>query len=412
MTQTPMNDLDSDKAVPTVADLTGDSPERFSLVAGGGFNALLGRMGLLEADLLPSRRAALGLALLAFFIPAAFAVLQTLLDENYSGWDYFEDATVYARYLVAIFVMISTDHLADSRIVLMTQYFRDAQLLRGRDRARFATMLIRADRSAASSRAELLILLVALAWSLATTRYAAVLSAESWEGTIVAGGEVGLSWAGEASAMTSNTFFLFLVLRWFWRFCIWAVLLKRTASLKLQIMPLHPDRCGGLGFLSIFPGIFSGLIFALSCVIAASFHKALPQVGQTDQTIWFAIVTWLILMMLVFMGPLLAFIRPLYVAREFALLQYGRLAHGHHIAFHRRWITKGINGKDILGSSDPSSASDLNASVQIVNEMRTFPVDRAALLLLLASAGVPMLIVAALQMPVADLLKLILGVLL
>ncbi|MCP4936332.1 MAG: hypothetical protein GY927_19535, partial [bacterium] len=40
-------------------------------------------------------------------------------------------------------------------------------------------------------------------------------------------------------------------------------------------MPLHPDRSGGLGFLANFPGIFSGFLFALSCVVAAAMVKDL-----------------------------------------------------------------------------------------------------------------------------------------
>jgi hypothetical protein len=107
-----------------------DLPQRFSLVAGGAFHGLLGRFGLLAPDGLPSRRAALGLGSVAFLIPAAAVVLQSLLDDQYSGWDYFEDATVYARFLVSIIVMVSTERLADSRIILMTQHFRDAQLLK------------------------------------------------------------------------------------------------------------------------------------------------------------------------------------------------------------------------------------------------------------------------------------------
>ena len=63
-------------------------------------------------------------------------------------------------------------------------------------------------------------------------------------------------------------------------------------------------------------------------------------------------------------------------------------------------------------SADPSSLSDLNASVQTVNEMRVLPIDRNAVVQLVASAGIPMLFVAALQMPVGELVRLILGILL
>jgi hypothetical protein len=386
-------------------------PERFSLVAGGGFHSLVARFGLLEEDGLPSYTAAVGLALIAWSIPAIFVVLQSLLTPEYSGWDYFEDPTVYSRYMVAILVMIATERMADSRVGLLIQQFEDAQLLDGLNRTRFSAAVSRADRRTSSWLAELILLVFAFFWSVATTRIASVVSVENWEAAIVDGGGTVLSWAGDASAFTSNALFLFLVFRWFWRFFIWASLLRTTSRLELQIMPLHPDRCGGLGFLGIFPGIFSGVIFALSCVIAASFYKVISTVGDTGQLLWLAVTVWLLLVSAVFLGPLLFFSRPLYMAREKAMLDYGRLAHGHHLEFHRKWITGHTHGREIVGSADPSSLSDLNASVQTVHEMRIFPIDRQAFIQILVSAGLPLLVMAALHMPVGDLLKLIMGVL-
>ena len=62
-----------------------------------------------------------------------------------------------------------------------------------------------------------------------------------------------------------------------------------------------------------------------------------------------------------------------------------------------------------MGSSDPSSASDLNATVQAVQELRTFPVDRAAVMQLIIAAGIPMLAVVATQIPVGDMVQWIVG---
>lgn len=388
-----------------------DLPERFSLVAGGGFHAMLGRIGFLGDDQLPSFNAALVLAFVAWSIPAFFVASQSLLVESYSGWDYFEDPTVYSRYVVAIVIMVATERMADGRVALLIRQFRDAQILDGPNSSRFSAAVKKADKRASSLAVELFILIVAFIWSVITTRIASEVSADNWEAALSADGGAVLSWAGDASAFTSNTLFLFLVLRWLWRFLIWASLLRTTSLLKLQIMPLHPDRCGGLGFLGIFPGIFSGVIFAFSCVIAASFYKAIPMAGDSSQLLWLAVAVWLLLVSVIFLGPLLFFMRPLYMAREISMLEYGRLAHGHHMVFHRKWITGRARGEDILGSADPSSLSDLNASVQTVHEMRSFPIDRPALAQLLISAGLPMLVMAALRMPVGDLLKLIMGVL-
>ena len=62
-----------------------------------------------------------------------------------------------------------------------------------------------------------------------------------------------------------------------------------------------------------------------------------------------------------------------------------------------------------MGSPDPSSASDLNATVQAVQELRTFPVDRVVVMRLIVAAGIPMLAVVATQIPLAELVQWIVG---
>jgi len=56
---------------------TGDVTDRFSLVGGGPFDALLDRFGLIGEDQLPTWRAAVVMALLAWTPPAALAVVAT-----------------------------------------------------------------------------------------------------------------------------------------------------------------------------------------------------------------------------------------------------------------------------------------------------------------------------------------------
>lgn len=386
-------------------------PERFSLVVGGPFHTLLRHCGLIGADLLPTWRAAALLALLAWSIPVTLAVAQTRLDSNYSGLDIFTDGTVFARYLLAVWAMLATERFADGRITLLMRYFADSNLLREEVRHKFAEAMVQADRRSSSATAEVLILAIALAWSITMTRYVSGLEVTGWEGYLD-NSSIRLSWAGEATAFISNPLFLFLGFRWIWRFLVWAALLFRIAGLPLQLMPLHPDRAGGLGFLTIFPTIFSGFVFALGCVAAATMNKALAYATYSQQAIGLAIAAWLVFMLVLVFGPLLAFVRPLYMARERALLQYGRLAHNHHLGFHRKWLDEGGSGEELLGSADPSSVSDLNASVQAALEMKIFPVTRTAVLQIAVVAGIPFLGVALAQMRFVDLVSLMLGAIL
>jgi hypothetical protein len=193
---------------------------------------------------------------------------------------------------------------------------------------------------------------------------------------------------------------------------VWTTLLYQISRLPLQLTPLHPDRSAGLGFLTIYPNIFSGFVFALSFVVASAFLKELDLVAHDAETIWYALAAWLLMVVLLFLGPLLVFVGPLYRVREQALLDYGRLTSQHHLAFHRRWIDEGRSGEDLMGLPDPSSASDLNASVQSVQELRVFPVDRAAFVQLVVAAAVPMLLVIAHEFPFFKILMWIVGTIL
>lgn len=385
-----------------------DSTERFSLVAGGPFDAILDRVGLIGPDRLPTWGAAVALALVAWLVPALLAVAQSLLDGGNFARGYFTDGTVYARYLVAIAVMVGTDRYADWRLTRLVKNFRESSLLHPESLSAFRAAVTSADRLSSSASAETLILGAALIWSGLTFDYAVDLAGSSWEGAAVAGA-ARLSWAGEAARFLSSPLFVFLAVRWVWRLVVWTQLLYRIARLPLRLTPLHPDHAGGLGFLSVYPGIFSGFVFALSCVVAASMLKELALDAHSAQVVWLALAVWLGICLIVVLGPLAVFAWPLYRVREWALLEYGRLATQHHIAFQRKWVEAKRNGEDLMGSADPSSASDINATVAAVQDMRFLPVDGLAVTQLLTAAGLPLLAVVATQVPIGEIAQWILG---
>ncbi|MCG6941496.1 MAG: hypothetical protein LJE69_09625 [Thiohalocapsa sp.] len=383
-------------------NIASGAASRFSLVVGGPFHSLLGRLRLTGADLLPTWRAALLLAGLAWLAPAVAVVAQSLSDAGYAGWPYFTDLTVSTSYVVAIVVMVVTERYADGRLAILAEHFDKAQLLGPDAVVGFRRALATADRRSSSVVAEAIILLLALAWSAAAAQLIVDLSGSSWEGRVMDGHAV-LSWAGLTAACISTPLFLFLVLRWIWRFAVWTVLLFRVSRLPLQLAPLHPDRCAGLGFLSIYPSIFSGFIFALSCVIAAAMIEDIRLVHPNAEMVWWGVAFWLGFCGMLLLGPILVFVPPLYCLREQALIDYGRLASQHHLAFHRKWTDPSMRGDALLGSADTSSASDLNATIEAVQQIRVVPVDWPAVQQLTVAAGAPMLAVVATQIPLAEM---------
>ena len=71
------------------------------------------------------------------------------------------------------------------------------------------------------------------------------LDVSSWYGS-VANGEMKLTFAGWWLACVSMPMFQFLFLRWYFRLFTWARFLWQVSRIKLNLLPGHPDRCGGV----------------------------------------------------------------------------------------------------------------------------------------------------------------------
>lgn len=385
-----------------------DSSVRFSLVAGGPFYRILQRLGLIEADGLSGQRAAIILALLAWLPPAILSAAQSIAEGSHQGWGYFTDLTVPARFLIAIWAMVITERYADSRFVILARQFRKAHLLSRDHQAAFEAVLVTADRRSSSAWAEGLLLAVAFVTTGFSMDLAISIIGSGWEGTY-SGDHAKLSWAGATVRYFSTPLFLFLVLRWTWWFLVWAALLFRISRLPLQLTPSHPDRAAGLGFLAIYPSVFSGFAFALSCVISTAILKDLAFENHAPDIVWFAIAGWIAINLAVFLGPLLVFIGPLYAAREQALLVYSRLATRRHLATYRQCLGTTDNTEDEIDTSGLPSISDLNSSVQAVREMGITPINKTSVMEIVVASGLPMLAVVIAIVPLDDLIKWAVG---
>ena len=220
-----------------------------------------------------------------------------------------------------------------------------------------------------------------------------------------AGGAADLSLAGWWCLLVSRPLFLFLLGRWIWRFIVWALLLRDLAKLDLQVVATHPDRAGGLGFISQYPPVFTALVFALSCVVAAAVAKMILHAGIDFHVFMVVIAGWLALTILCFAMPLTAFVQPLSRLKKQALLDYGALSSRHNRAFERRWLHSAEKDEDLLGAADISSLADLATGYEAVRRMSPLPLSKQSVIPLALAVLVPMIGVAATQLPIGDLLK-------
>jgi len=204
-----------------------------------------------------------------------------------------------------------------------------------------------------------------------------------------------LTAAGWWRFLVSLPLFAFILFRWYFRLLVWIRLLWQVARCDLRLMPTHPDRVGGLGFLSLTPFAFEPFLAAHGVVLAGLMADQIFYHGAKllDFKEEVGVVVGFVLLMV--LAPLLLFVPHLAAAKRAGLRDYGSLAQRYMREFDDKWARGTAPAdKPLLGSPDIQSLADLGTSFDVIRTMRLVPITRDAL--------VPLLVVTLL--PVAPLL--------
>jgi hypothetical protein len=195
---------------------------------------------------------------------------------------------------------------------------------------------------------------------------------------------------------------------------IWglAVLSWRIAHLDLHLVPTHPDRAGGLGFLEQAPLACSPIALALSAVIASHWaHQILYHQADVDALI-FPLGVFVAAVLVIFLGPFLLFSPLLRQLKRQSLLTYGALAGEYGWAVQKRWILREPMQDDgLFEAPELRLLADMIKRYETVKRIKLAPLDKQSLLAVLAPALLPMIPVLAIKVPVKDTLLRLLGVL-
>jgi hypothetical protein len=199
----------------------------------------------------------------------------------------------------------------------------------------------------------------------------------------------------------------FILFRWYLRLLIWFWLLWRVSRLNLRLVPTHPDRAGGIGFLGEVVHAFSPVLFAQGAVLAGVIANRILYQGQNLVSFRATIFGLISLFVLVVLGPLTVFTPLLFRARLRGLSDYGTLAMSYVRDFDAKWVRGGAKARDegILGTSDIQSLADLANSYAIVRDMRVVPFTLTDAILLVVATALPLLPLLLTMMPLDELLR-------
>lgn len=225
----------------------------------------------------------------------------------------------------------------------------------------------------------------------------------------------GLNWAAESGGRlgfggvwflyVARPIYIALLLGWGWRLLLVGLLCWRIARLDLSLVPTHPDRICGLGFLEVLPEAFSLWALAMSAVIMASWTHELHHHGQTLRGLHLPFLAFIAGTTLVMVAPLLAFAPRLIAFRRQALRDYGALVGLHGRLVRQRWILgERLADAEILEAPELGPIADTAAIYDAVRSTRATPVNLPALLKILVPLLIPALIGISTQIPLRQLL--------
>jgi hypothetical protein len=383
--------------------------ESFSLVLGGPLYQLL-RKAHLEAE---SVEFHLLRRVVAFVLVTWLPLLVlTIVGGTWiTGVDvpFIADVETHVRFLLVVPLFVLAELVVHRRMRVIVVQFVDRGLVPEAALARFHAALASAVRWRNSIPAELALL--ALVYSLGVFIRSDVLAlqAPTWYAQ-PDDGVMSATTAGLWLQWVSNPLLQFLLLRWYYRIFVWARFLWQVSRIDLALMPTHPDRNCGLGFLGGSAYALSPLLMAHGAAVAGYAASLIFYQGASLAEFELEIVVLVALLLVVVVGPLTVFAPKILAAKRKGLHEYGVLAAEYARRFEQRWVRQpDHDGQALLGAADIQSLADLDGAVSIIKSVAPLPVSRETLFQLILATVLPFAPLLFTLFPLEELLNRIIG---
>lgn len=226
------------------------------------------------------------------------------------------------------------------------------------------------------------------------------------------GDDTVLSPAGWWYALVSLPLLLMLILGWVWRLLLWTRFLVVVARLDLKLVPVHPDKAAGLGFVGYSVRAYCLVGAALGSIVAGSVANQVVNQGATLVQFKFAIAGLVMVTLALFTAPLLVFGPRLLATWRQGVREYGELAAAFGRQFELEWFAqrRPLN-KDVLERGDFSAATDLYQVVDRIHDLRLVPLDYTSIALLAGATLLPFVPVVLIALPFDVVLDAVVGLL-
>ena len=379
---------------------------QLSVVEGGPLDRLQLRLGLMKLQRPLIVRRAVIFALMAWLPLLILSALQGTLLTNVKI-PFLYDPSAHIRFLLSVPLLIVAEVVIGPRIVAATSHFITSGLIPEDRYQEFDAEIVDDVRLRDSTIAEVIILAITYLGAFMSIRFLSA-TVSTWH-SLVSGSGHRFTLAGYWYALVSLPIFQFLVYRWLWRTFIWCKFLRRVSKLDLQLIPTHPDQAGGLGFLGETHRLYAVFIFAYAATAAAVASREVLFDKVPIQSYKIPVAALIILMLLLFLGPLFMFAPALLRTRRKGLVEYSTLGCKLGRLYDQKWV-RGMTpaGESLLSTPDNTSLANYSRDYELVDRMRVFPFEPRTAVVLALAGLIPMVPLLATVMPMEEIFKLVL----
>jgi hypothetical protein len=386
-------------------------PDDFSLVQGGPLFQLFIRSHLSTSGLELLHRRIIFFALLTWLPLLLLSAISGQLLGGSVNVPFLYDLETHVRFLLALPLLLLAELIIHQRMKIVVRQFIDRNIIATETRPRFDACIVSALRLRNSVWLEVVLITVIMGYHFIWSQ-SSMLDTTIWYANGVAS-EQHLSLAGYWLTYISLPIFQFILFRWLFRIIVWTRFLWQVARLELYLVPTHPDKAGGLGFLASSAAAFMPLSLGTGVLLSASIAQRIFYEGAKLLEFKPEIAAAVVLILLIILGPLCVFAGQLARTKREGLIRYDCLASSYVIEFERKWLCGGApEDEAFVGSGDIQSLADLNNSLETVRNMRIFPFGKGTVLQITATVLLPILPLTLTMISLEELAQKLIGILL
>jgi hypothetical protein len=366
----------------------------FSLFEGDLVTRLFQRLGMGSYRTIDLVKRSLCLIVLTWGVLAVLAVWSDVHWTKPPGKNFFLDFAAYGQLLIGLPMFLIAERVIDWQTREAARCFLTTGVVQPGD----AVRLVRINWQLKQSRHWIWPDLICIAIAYAVT--ASWMIPEmyndrlTWHAMVQSGDHQLLTGPGVWELIFVGPLTTYWWLRWAVKIFLWTRYLYQISSLRLNLVPSHPDSTGGIGFLSDAQTKFGWVILAygVSYVVPTILYK-LKFEGATIfvLSVWGYGASFVVGAPLLFTLPLFMFTKQLYQAKARALEAFQERSMERAKAFEDKWLKACSSGNyELMSGSDLAGLDALNRVYGHIHKMRVVPFDLRSFSELVGSALGPM----------------------